>query len=184
MDASKRRVHALLLACALIPFFRCATRRHRTPRVLPGTASTARPLPPSQPHTLAFCFLVRKNIHQLDLWLDFFEGHDSHFTIYIHVADDVGSDQDFVSRHAVARRAETTWGGDLYGAVDLVYASALKVSTNYKFILLSESTVPVRPFDYARMPSVSQAFFSGGGMRPLPAGLPQVNALPPKCYRL
>lgn len=125
------------------------------PRAPPKAKPTAKPTPrpaaagPPKGARLAFCFLIRRNINQLDLWLDFFAGHEDKYEVYIHVADGEGSDQPFVLEHAIPERAVTSWGGDLYSAVDLVYGNALnRSSANYKFILLSESHIPVRSFDY------------------------------------
>ncbi|MDA9173121.1 beta-1,6-N-acetylglucosaminyltransferase, partial [bacterium] len=97
---------------------------------------------------IAFCFLVRKNLNQLDIWLEFFRGHEDRFSVYFHVADLEGSDQGFTKEHTIDEHVDTKWGGDLYGAVRLLYASALTTESNCKVVLLSESTIPVRNFQY------------------------------------
>ena len=98
---------------------------------------------------VAFCFLVRKNLNQLSIWLDFFRGNEDRFSVYFHVADRGGSDQGFIKRHSI-EHVDTDWGGDLYNAVRLLYKNALSLESNCKFILLSESTIPIRTFEYVR----------------------------------
>jgi hypothetical protein len=106
------------------------------------------PAPP-ETNKIAFCFLIRKNLNQLELWEKFFKTAQSksQYKIYFHVATKEGSDQEFVKKHTIKEFADTKWGGNLYNAVTLLYKNALKDKC-YKYCLLSESHVPLRPFPY------------------------------------
>ena len=56
---------------------------------------------------LGFCFLCKNDIHQLDLWLRFFENNYDKINIYIHSYDLENVSQDFVEKYQIDKNIET-----------------------------------------------------------------------------
>ena len=72
---------------------------------------------------LAFCFLLKSStINNLDIWEDFFRGHEDFCEIYVHAADNRTITQKFVNDHLI-NEYYTTWG-DIYLAVMALYKRA------------------------------------------------------------
>lgn len=97
---------------------------------------------------LAFCFLIREDFNKTDLWIDFFKDVPSDlYEIYIHRAYITPQHCDFVKKYTIREYVKTKWAGNLYDAVKLLYKHGIEDNCD-KFILLSESHVPVRSFKY------------------------------------
>ena len=98
---------------------------------------------------LTFCFLVYDKINQYDIWVKFFEGVDTNkYDIYIH-SKNPKKDLGWFNKFKLKRTISTKWGDvSIVKAQNLLYEEALKNSDNYKFINLSQSCIPVQPFDY------------------------------------
>jgi len=95
---------------------------------------------------LGFLFLCKNNINQLQLWLDFFKNNYDKCNIYIHSYDQENITQDFVKKYHIDKVLDTGWG-DIYDVVR--YVMNISVEKNdYKLVLLSESTIPTKSFDY------------------------------------
>lgn len=95
---------------------------------------------------IAFCFLIRKDIHQLQLWESFFKNIPKEkYGIYIHTKEN--SQQAFVNQYQIPERTETKRSFNLTNAISLLYKYAIKDNC-YKYILLSETTIPIHSFDY------------------------------------
>ena len=95
---------------------------------------------------IAFCFLIKENIYHVNLWKHFFENtNNNNYKIYIHSKNT--SNCDFVNKYLIKENVPTEWGKDLYSAIKLLYKNAYN-DDNSKYILLSESTIPLRSFDY------------------------------------
>ena len=95
---------------------------------------------------LGFCFLCQNDIYHLDVWLNFFENNYDKSNIYIHSYDPENITQDFVKKYHIDKNIPTGWG-DIYDVVKYI----MKLSQNNndtKLILVSESTIPCKPFDY------------------------------------
>lgn len=98
---------------------------------------------------IAFCFLIYDKINNLDLWEKFFENvdHDK-YNIYIHYKsnNDLGS----FNRYKLSNCIDTKWADkSLVKASNLLFTTAFKKdSNNYKFILLSNSCIPLKSFNY------------------------------------
>ncbi len=95
---------------------------------------------------LGFCFLCKNDIHQLDMWLNFFETNYDKTNIYIHSYDLENVSQDFVKKYQIDKNIKTGWG-DIYEPLKYIMKISKK-NNDYKLILLSESTVPCKSFDY------------------------------------
>jgi len=95
---------------------------------------------------LGFCFLCQNDIHQLDMWLKFFENNYDKSNIYIHSYDLENVSQEFVKKYQIDKNIQTGWG-DIYDAVKYIMELSKK-NNDTKFILLSESTIPCKSFDY------------------------------------
>lgn len=97
---------------------------------------------------VAFMFLTRGPLPFLPLWEKFFKGH-SNFNIYVHANPgfvlDVPSDSPFYRREIPSQSVQ--WGTvQLFDAERRLLANALMDFTNERFILLSESCIPVYNF--------------------------------------
>ncbi|KQK10852.1 uncharacterized protein LOC100845991 [Brachypodium distachyon] len=99
---------------------------------------------------VAFMFLAGRGVLPLaPLWERFFRGHEGRFSVYVHappgVAINVSSDSPLYRREIPSQA--TSWGSvSLMDAEKRLLANALLDFSNERFVLLSESCIPVQPF--------------------------------------
>ena len=97
---------------------------------------------------IALCFMIYDKINNEDLWYEFIKNVDkSKYNIYIHYKYD--KKLKYFDKYKISDPIETNWG-----CISLVYAQnlllkyALKDSNNKHIIFLSQSCIPLKPFDY------------------------------------
>nr|XP_018450298.1 PREDICTED: uncharacterized protein LOC108821802 isoform X1 [Raphanus sativus] len=98
---------------------------------------------------IAFMFLTPGALPFERLWDRFFQGHEGKFSVYIHASKErpVHYSRYFVSREI--RSDEVVWGRiSMVDAERRLLANALRDPTNQQFVLLSDSCVPLRSFEY------------------------------------
>ncbi|XP_054776980.1 glycosyltransferase BC10-like isoform X2 [Prosopis cineraria] len=111
------------------------------------------PMKEEYPYTripkLAFMFLTRGPLPMLPLWERFFQGHEELFNIYVHVPPgytlNVSNFSVFYGRQIPSQ--DVSWGTvSLADAERRLLGNALLDFSNERFILLSESCIPVYNF--------------------------------------
>ena len=95
---------------------------------------------------IGFCFLCKDSINQLQVWGSFLKGNYDKCNIYIHTYDDVNSNDLFIKKHHINYEMLLE-SGDIYDILQYIMKISIK-NGDYKLILLSESTVPLRSFKY------------------------------------
>jgi hypothetical protein len=105
---------------------------------------------PQEGTKIAFLFLTRSGLHAEDLWVDFFRGADpSHYAIYAHSKGPPPASSLLAGRR-IAEIVDTEWGTiSLVRATLALLRAALEDGANGRFVLLSESCVPL--YDFARV---------------------------------
>ncbi|KAI8532028.1 hypothetical protein RHMOL_Rhmol11G0181200 [Rhododendron molle] len=98
---------------------------------------------------VAFMFLTRGPLPMLLLWERFFEGHKKLLSIYVHARPgyelNVSNTSAFYGRQIPSQHVE--WGsGSLVDAERRLLAYALLDFSNERFVLLSESCIPIQNF--------------------------------------
>ncbi|KAG8044136.1 hypothetical protein GUJ93_ZPchr0044g38084 [Zizania palustris] len=99
---------------------------------------------------VAFMFLAGRGVLPLaPLWERFFRGHEGLFSVYVHAPPgmviNVSNDSPFYRRQIPSQ--ETSWGSvTLMDAEKRLLANALLDFSNERFVLLSESCIPVQSF--------------------------------------
>ncbi|GAB2297016.1 hypothetical protein Dimus_031120 [Dionaea muscipula] len=98
---------------------------------------------------VAFMFLTKGDLPLAPLWERFFKGHDGLYTIYVH-ADPSSDAPEPVSGVFAGQRIpskEVEWGKfNMIEAELRLLANALLDVSNTRFVLLSESCIPLRNF--------------------------------------
>ncbi|CAB4306122.1 unnamed protein product [Prunus armeniaca] len=109
----------------------------------------------SGPPKIAFLFLARRSLPLDFLWGSFFEKADMpNFSIYIHSAPGFSFDESTTRSHFFYGRQLTNsiqvgWGeSSMIEAERLLFATALEDPANQRFVLLSDSCVPLYNFSY------------------------------------
>ncbi|XAR49317.1 hypothetical protein NMG60_11032485 [Bertholletia excelsa] len=111
------------------------------------------PKKPEYPYSrvakVAFMFLTRGPLPLLPLWERFFKGHEKLFSIYVHALPgyelNVSSSSPFYRRQIPGKNVE--WGSiSLADAERRLLANALLDFSNERFVLLSESCIPIYNF--------------------------------------
>ncbi|CAM0883870.1 unnamed protein product [Alopecurus aequalis] len=103
---------------------------------------------------VAFMFLAGRGALPLaPLWERFFRGHEGLFSVYVHappgLAMNFTTDSPFYGRQIPSQ--ETSWGSiSLMDAEKRLLANALLDFSNERFVLLSESCIPVQSFPTVR----------------------------------
>ncbi|XP_073052459.1 glycosyltransferase BC10-like isoform X2 [Primulina eburnea] len=98
---------------------------------------------------ISFLFLTPGALPFEKLWDKFFQGHEGRFSVYVHASNDkhVHFTRYFINREI--RSDEVIWGRiSMVDAERRLLANALKDPDNQLFILLSDSCIPLRDFDY------------------------------------
>ncbi|KAF4366374.1 hypothetical protein F8388_018822 [Cannabis sativa] len=98
---------------------------------------------------VAFMFLTRGPLPLLPLWEKFFQGHEKLFSIYVHAVPgfklNVSSTSHFYGREIPSQKVH--WGTvTLADAEKRLLANALLDFSNERFVLVSESCIPVYNF--------------------------------------
>ena len=105
---------------------------------------------------IAFLFLTYNNLNRPDIWnkfLDTQSGNTSKYakkyTIYLHAKEPENISDSLLRGKHIPENIETCWG--CFGSVEaniLMMKEALKDPLNKKFILVSESCIPIVSFNY------------------------------------
>ncbi|KAK9002460.1 hypothetical protein V6N11_025138 [Hibiscus sabdariffa] len=98
---------------------------------------------------IAFMFLTPGSLPFEKLWDMFFHGHEGRFSVYVHASKEkpVHESRYFLNREI--RSSAVQWGAfNMVDAEKRLLAYALKDPNNEHFVLLSDSCVPIRDFDY------------------------------------
>ncbi|XP_010682059.2 glycosyltransferase BC10 [Beta vulgaris subsp. vulgaris] len=98
---------------------------------------------------VAFMFLTRGPLPLLPLWERFFKGYEQYYSIYVHTIPgfvlEVSPDSVFFGRQIPSK--EVSWGNvSLADAEKRLLANALLDFSNERFVLLSESCIPIYNF--------------------------------------
>ncbi|XP_041028381.1 glycosyltransferase BC10 [Juglans microcarpa x Juglans regia] len=108
-----------------------------------------------RPSKIAFLFLARTNLPLDFLWDTFFENADvANFSIYIHSApgfvfDDSTAKSPFFRGRELKNSIQVLWGeSSMIEAEKLLLNAALEDPANQRFILLSDSCVPLYNFGF------------------------------------
>ncbi|XP_020222044.1 glycosyltransferase BC10 [Cajanus cajan] len=107
------------------------------------------------PPKIAFLFLVRRNLPLDFLWDAFFQNaHVSRFSIYVHSAPGFVFHESTTKSHffygrQITNSIQVLWGeSSMIQAERLLLAAALEDPANQRFVLLSDSCVPLYNFSY------------------------------------
>ncbi|XP_028768268.1 glycosyltransferase BC10-like [Neltuma alba] len=98
---------------------------------------------------VAFLFLTKGPVHLAPLWEMFFKGHEGYYSIYVHSNPSYnGSDPEspvFHGRRIPSKKVQ--WGNvNMIEAERRLLANALLDISNQRFVLLSESCIPLFNF--------------------------------------
>ncbi|CAK9874004.1 unnamed protein product [Sphagnum jensenii] len=102
---------------------------------------------------IAFLFLTREALPLQALWELYFKGHEGMYSIYVHAHPNysfpnVSSSSVFFGRNIPSKEVE--WGGlSMLDAERQLLANALLDPNNERFVLLSESCIPISNFSWA-----------------------------------
>jgi hypothetical protein len=95
---------------------------------------------------IGFCFLCKDGINHLKLWESFFKDNYDKCNIYLHTYEDTDMNELFIKKHHINCKIRSGWG-DIYDILQYIMKISIK-NGDYKLILLSESTIPLRSFKY------------------------------------
>ncbi|CAI9766014.1 unnamed protein product [Fraxinus pennsylvanica] len=103
----------------------------------------------SENSKIAFLFLTPGALPFEKLWDNFFQGHEGRFSVYVHASKQkpVHFSRYFINREI--RSDKVVWGKiSMVDAERRLLSNALKDPDNQHFVLLSDSCIPLRDFDY------------------------------------
>jgi hypothetical protein len=93
---------------------------------------------------IAFLFLVINDPNFPKLWDKYFRGHKDKYTIYIHPKNP--EETTWKKNRIIKNLKETGWGFIVRAYMELL-KEAYKDLDNYKFVVISESCLPIKTFD-------------------------------------
>ena len=97
---------------------------------------------------VAFLFLTRGLPGHLEMWSEYFRGHEDRVSVFAHPKEEVPSDATpaWWQEAVLKEKTETEWGDvSLVRAQRLLLEAALRDPANRAFVFLSESCVPIKP---------------------------------------
>ena len=93
---------------------------------------------------LAFCFLCKNRLKNIELWKKYFLGHENKFNTYFHFSEYDKKIKKELPNMKIVPHQKTSWG-NIYNAIFSLYKISFD-DNNFKYILLSESCIPVKSF--------------------------------------
>jgi hypothetical protein len=98
---------------------------------------------------IAFCFLTRANLHQSRLWENFFSKSNGRHTIYCHPKFPENVTNELLANRIIKNLVPTTYAhvSGVAASISMFLTAYADCSENEYFVLVSESTIPIVPFD-------------------------------------
>lgn len=121
------------------------------PRLEP-VAEEEPPEEPAPEAKVAFLFLTRADVHHGGIWDEYLAKANGRASLFAHTQNaDVLPESSFLIDRQVRDKVATGWGSvSLVNATLTMLRAALEDTGNTHFMLVSESCVPVRPFEALR----------------------------------
>lgn len=157
-----------LLLCLLMPHLDAGHKKN--------------PKPAEAQKKVALLFLTCGDLNHTQLWKSYLAPHLDKFNIYIHPK--VPLEDPFFAKFTVSKRVQTSWHHHIK-AEKILLTQAYENGDNYKFVLLSESCIPLVDAEtfYHRLVSDEKSYFywtHGGWWNPNHPR--EITELPPQ-YR-
>lgn len=95
---------------------------------------------------IAFLFLTINNTNQPNIWENYFLNNEDKHNIYCHPKQPNHVSDSFLINNIIQKTQETNWGL-LVNAEIALLKEALADKNNTHFIFVSESCIPIKPFD-------------------------------------
>ena len=95
---------------------------------------------------IAFLFLTIGDVNQPDVWTKYLEGAKGKYSVYSHPKFPEQVKTPWLKDALISKRVETGWGY-ITRAYECLLKEAMKDTTNVKFVTISESCIPLKPFD-------------------------------------
>ena len=103
------------------------------------------------PKKIAFMFLTKLDLNKHNIWKAYLKNHENKYNIYVHPYEYYNSTKIKVTnsllKNNIIKNIVKTDYTHVYRAILELYKVAIKDTNNYKFILLSESDIPITSFD-------------------------------------
>lgn len=98
---------------------------------------------------IAFCFLTRANLLQPRLWEQFFAKSNGRHTVYCHPKFPEGVTTEWLAGRIIKNLVPTTYAhvSGVVASINMFLAAYADTPENEYFVLVSESTIPIVPFD-------------------------------------
>jgi hypothetical protein len=97
---------------------------------------------------IAFCFLTVDDVKHADIWEQYFKYGENKYSIYVHPKN-IDKVTSFFKKFIIKFNVKTKWGDiSLTDATNLMFIEALKDPANKKIILVSDSCIPIKSFDF------------------------------------
>jgi hypothetical protein len=98
---------------------------------------------------IAFCFLCYGQPYNINIWKDFFNNNNDKYSVYLHPKYLSKVSDPFFKSKIIKNRIPTEWGDiSLVQATINLFKEAFLDDNNKKFILLSETCLPLYNFNY------------------------------------
>ena len=109
---------------------------------------------------IAFCFLTRANLHQPRLWEHFFSTSNGRHSVYCHPKFPQDVTDELLAGRIIKNLVPTTYAhvSGVVASINMFLAAYADCPENEYFVLVSESTIPIVPFD-----SIHQALLQAKG---------------------
>ena len=98
-----------------------------------------------KPPKIAFLFLTIGDIHQPEVWTKYFKGFEGKYSIYCHPKFPEKVKTPWLQTAILPELVETGWGY-ITQAYACLLKEAMKDPENIKFVTISESCIPLKPF--------------------------------------
>ena len=94
---------------------------------------------------IAFLFLTIGDIHQPEVWTKYFNGFKGKYSVYCHPKFPDKVKTPWLKEGIIPNLVETGWGY-ITRAYECLFREAMKDPDNIKFVTISESCIPLKPF--------------------------------------
>lgn len=101
--------------------------------------------------SVAFCFMVTKDLSKEEIWIKWFEKLNINYNIYVHVSNPNNIKSKWLKKYLIPYNIKTSWNDHMKAELTLL-EYALNKSNDSWFINLSETTIPfVSPSKFEKM---------------------------------